>query len=144
MKKKRYERLIRQLRWEYTREFKVKRGDINRGECFVFAYLLAKLIPEAEIVGTENHCFVKIGRRYYDSDTPAGARSVGELYRNNGCIAWSYSITTRKTFASLRYWKRWGREQGLERWREREHLHKIIERVVRRTEDSIQQEARPA
>lgn len=64
----------------YKEVYGVDKEQINAGWCFEFAADLKELLPEAECLDNETlagkaewtHAFVKIGRMFYDSQTPYG------------------------------------------------------------------------
>jgi hypothetical protein len=49
--------------------------DINKGRCFVWAYLAFKVFKGVRLYRTSIHAFVKHGSRFYDSETPRGVKS---------------------------------------------------------------------
>jgi hypothetical protein len=87
---------------------------INYGRCFLYADLAHTLIPEAEIISTYGHCFLKYDGRYYDSDMPDGKDSIYEI-EDHYCTTWDGEVVATDEDA-LDYWRNNGNKDGRHLW----------------------------
>lgn len=86
---------------------------INCGSCYDWAYIAVKLFHEVDIKLWTNrdHSFIRIGRRFYDSESPSGLFSWKKLHCN---IATSASSSWQVSLA--RHKRIWGEDKPSNRW----------------------------
>jgi hypothetical protein len=86
---------------------------INCGCCFDWAYIALKLFHEVDIKlwSNKDHSFIKIGRRFYDSESPNGVFKWERLHCNiatNAQHSRQVSLATHKRI--------WGEYKSRSHW----------------------------
>lgn len=70
----------------YPHEYKNKcRDEINMGRCYDWAYIAYCLWANVELWTTDYHAWVKVGTKFYDSETFRGEPYHMSLGCNNRC-----------------------------------------------------------
>lgn len=84
--------------------------EINRGRCFLWAYVAFRLYKRVELWSFGVHAFVKYEGRFYDAESPIGEEDWKDLRACNfgqGCGCHHCNNAERvspKTFKSTEYW----------------------------------------
>ncbi|MGH2481370.1 MAG: hypothetical protein ACRDHW_17085, partial [Ktedonobacteraceae bacterium] len=105
---------------------------INKGRCFLWAYIAFRLYKGVELWSFGSHAFVKQGDRFYDSVSPKGERDWKNLPACNfgrGCGC-PHCVTTEqvspKTFKSREYWGKNARNRNIV-WKDvREQVQRVV------------------
>lgn len=78
-------------------------SEINSGDCYNWAAVVKRLIPNSELIRFEGHAFVKIGLKYYDAERLNGVLDWKKLPSNkSGHLYRDYD-----TFTEAEFYKHW-------------------------------------
>jgi hypothetical protein len=73
--------------------------DINSGDCYNWAAIVKRFIPEAETIRFEGHAFVKIRNKFYDAERLDGLLDWKKLPTNkSGNLYRDYDVFTEEEF----------------------------------------------
>lgn len=108
-------------------------ADINKGRCWLWAYIAFRLYKKVELWSFGTHAFVKFEGRFYDSERPIGEEDWKDLPACNfgrGCGC-HHCITAEhvspKQFKSLEYWGKNARSRKVV-WKDvRAQVQKVVE-----------------
>lgn len=107
-------------------------ADINKGRCFLWAYIAFRLYKRVELWSFGNHAFVRHEGKFYDSERPLGEKDWKDLPATNfgrgcGCPhCVNAEQVSPKTFKSSTYWGKNARNRNIV-WAEvRDRVQKVV------------------
>jgi hypothetical protein len=109
--------------------------EINKGRCFLWAYIAFRLYKKVELWSFGNHAFVRFDGRFYDAERPLGEEDWKDLPATNlgsGCGCPSCSRPAEhispKKFKSSEYWGRNARNRRITWADVRDRVQKVVEK----------------
>ncbi len=107
--------------------------EINKGRCFLWAYIAFRLYKRVELWSFGNHAFVKHEGRFYDAERPLGEEDWKDLPATNfgkgcGCYACCQPAhqVSPKQFKTAQYWGKNARNRNIV-WAEvRDKVQKVV------------------